>query len=338
MRLLVTGARGFVGQGLLPTLAAAGHTGIATSREGPGLAALQDRLPTGWQAAGRQAVLSGERPSAAPEAVIHLEVMQHVPRPTAADIAAFERVNVGGTQAWLDWATATGVGRFCYLSSIKAVKPAAGEQTEAAPRQPDTPYGRSKARGEEAVEAWTEKTGGKAVILRPAPVYGPGNEANLAAFTRQVIAGKPCLVGSATARKAIVSRTNLAAAIAWAICQEPAGCEIYNVTDPATLSLAELAATLADLAAAPPPRRIPAWLAAGIAPLGDLLALLGRDFPLSSPRLKAIREETRFSCEKLLAHGFQHPQSTREGLREMVAWMRNPVTQRPSSQNEQIAM
>ena len=58
-----------------------------------------------------------------------------------------------------------------------------------------------------------------------------------------------------------------------------------------------------------------------MAPLGDTIeALTSRDFPLTSARLRAIRETMIFPCDKLLAAGFQHPQTTREGLAELVFW------------------
>ena len=80
-----------------------------------------------------------------------------------------------------------------------------------------------------------------AVILRPAPVYGPGNEANLAAFVRQIRAGRPCLVGAGTTRKSIVSRANLAAALEFAALRAQPGVEVFNVSDRETPSLADLA-------------------------------------------------------------------------------------------------
>jgi hypothetical protein len=60
-----------------------------------------------------------------------------------------------------------------------------------------------------------------------------------------------------------------------------------------------------------------------LASVGDAFtAVTGRDFPLTSARLRAIRETSVFPCDKLVAAGFRHPQSTREGLAELVAAMR----------------
>jgi nucleoside-diphosphate-sugar epimerase len=317
MNLLVTGARGFVGQGLLSFLEGRALGGVATGRVAP------TGLPAGWQGCTREDLLNSPR-AAAVDAVVHLEVKQHVPRPTAADVAEFEAVNVGGTQEWLGWADRMSVGRFVLVSSIKAVAAGSGAMPEDSPAERTAPYGRSKAQAEAAVREWAAADARRtAVILRPAPVYGPGNEANLAAFVRQIIAGKPCLIGRGETRKSVVSRTNLCAAIAFAAQEIGPGCHVFNVSDPETLALAELAAMIADLAAAPPPRRIPGWLAAAAAPLGTAIeSLTGRDFPLTSARLRAIRETTIFPCDALLAAGYRHPQSTREGLAEMVAWAR----------------
>ena len=211
MHFLVTGASGFVGRGLLQLLADHGHTGIATGRTPP------TNLPAGWQGVARERVLSNAVDATTVNAIIHLEVKQHVPSPTPTDVDDFEFVNVAGTREWLDWAARHGVERFVFASSIKAVAPSNGPNFETAPLEPDAPYGRSKARGEMLVRKWAAADRGRrAVILRPAPVYGPGNEANLNAFVRQVLAGRPCLVGAGTTRKSLVSRGNLAAALEWA--------------------------------------------------------------------------------------------------------------------------
>lgn len=319
MNLLVTGASGFVGRRLLEWLSAHGHSGTATGRAAP------CDLPAGWRGTTRAEVLAGGA-GTLPDAVVHLEVKQHVARPTPADIRGFHRCNVGGTQEWLDWAGRHGVERFVFVSSIKA----AAEGGDGRSGRADTPYGRSKAKAERAVQAWVAAVPGRsAVILRPAPVYGPGNQANLAAFVRQILAGRPALVGAGEARKSIVSLTNLVAAIEFSARRLAAGvaadtCEVFNVSDPETLSVGQLAARIAALAGAPAPRRIPETAAACVAPIGDVVSLLtGREFPLTTARLRALREESEFPCTALLAAGFAPPQTTDAGLSEMIDWFRS---------------
>jgi len=87
MRVLVTGAGGFIGSHLCPALAAAGHE-LRASVEGC-------------------------------DAVVHLANIAH----TLASAADLQRVNVEGTIAQARAALAAGARRFVYLSSIKAAQP-----------------------------------------------------------------------------------------------------------------------------------------------------------------------------------------------------------------------
>ena len=101
------------------------------------------------------------------------------------------------------------------------------------------------------------------------------------------------------------------------------------MTDPDTLSLRDLATLIAEIAGSPPPRSIPRLLARCAAPIGDLVATItGREMPLTTPRLRALDEESDFSSSDLVAAGFQHPQTTREGLAELVGWLRGGLEDR----------
>lgn len=316
MECVLTGARGFVGRGLLPILAAAGHTGTATGRSVP------TGLPSGWRGVTRHEVMAAA-PTPPPSAVIHLEVEQSMPRTSASDQSAVDRVNVGATRAWLDWAARHGVRRFVFISSIMATRPTSGRGSEDDVLETGDSYGGSKARAEAEVRAWTEADADRrAVILRPAPVYGPGDRSNLLMFARRVIAGRPSFIGPGDVRRSFVSRRNLAAAIAFALDLPVAGCAVFQVSDPRTMTLAETAALIAELTGAPRPRGIPPAVARLAAPLGDLIGLVtGRSMPLSSARLQALRQASEFPSDRLVSRGFVHPQSNREGLAEMLEWM-----------------
>lgn len=313
MRLVITGASGFVGRALVPAAARARHTGLATGREAP------RPVPPGWEARRRTDVLDSPPGGAPPDAVVHLEVRQPPPRPGADDIADLERVNVAGTEAWLDWAGRMGIDRFVFVSSVMAVARSPGPITEDAPPQTTEPYGASKARAESAVRAWAAGPGRSAVILRPAPVYGPEQRGNLVNFVTRVARGRTSLVGDGGARKSIVSRDNLVAAILHAAGLAGPGCAVFNVSDREGHTIAELAAIVAELTGAAGPRAVPAWLARLAAPLADAVAALtGRDLPLSSARLRSATAPGYFPCQRLVESGFTHPQSTRDGLAVML--------------------
>lgn len=306
MRLIVTGSSGFVGRHLVAALEAAGHDGLAVSRH---YAAGQAGA---WTTATRGAVLNQKTASC--DVLVHLEVMQHVPHPTARDLAAFEAVNVGGTKEWLDWAGRQGVRRFVHFSTIKAVNAApVGATDESAAGPHPTPYGASKWRAEALVRDWVrEDPARSALILRPAVVYGPGNRANVAAMVAAIRRGRFFLIGRNENVKSLVSVGNLAAAVVHLLPRfTPGAAETYNVTDAESVSVRELDRRIRALLGKPgnsPSLPYPA--ARVLAGVGDLVfRVTGRPFPLNSSRLAALLETTHFSCARLCATGFRHPET-----------------------------
>ncbi len=109
MRVLVTGAAGFVASHLIPTLEAGGHEVYALAR--PDQA---DRLPGGTPVLVdlRTPLAGGGLPAV--EAVVHL-AQANVPFPDGAN--ALYRVNTVATQELLDHARRAGAGRFVFTSS-----------------------------------------------------------------------------------------------------------------------------------------------------------------------------------------------------------------------------
>ena len=317
MECLVTGAGGFVGRAVIEALAAAGHTGIATGREAP------RGLPEGWAARRRDDVLAG-RVGLRPAAIVHLESRQAGPRPSRAEAAECEAVNVGGTRAWLDWAAGVGTRRVVLVSSIMAVAPAAGRRDEESALAVGEGYGPSKARAEEVLRNWCrDDASRRGTILRPAPVYGPDEGSNLVPLVRRILAARPVVIGEGRVLRSIVSRRNLAAAVLFVLGRDAAGCEVFTVSDPRPLSLSELVATVAGAAGVPVPRPIPRWVAALAAPVADLASLIsGSEMPIGRERLLAQETDVDFPCDRLVASGFIHPESSREGLSRFVDWLR----------------
>lgn len=328
MRIMVTGASGFLGPTLLRELAAAGHTGLAVSRR-----QMRD-LPQGWAWAERAAVLAapsapGQKPV---DAVVNLEVKQHVPNPTPADLAEFAEVNVEGVRSWTGWCEKAGVRQFVQVSTIKAVSDSAEIRREDASGLPSTDYGKSKRAGEDLAAAWAAQDSSRSVlVLRPAVIYGPGNTANIYSFLKAIDRNRFFLVGGSRNVKSLLSLRNAGASIAFLAARMRPGVSYFNLTDAQSHSVRELAEKLAALLGKQPRfSSLPLAAARLGAMVGDLfVSLTGRNFPLTSARLMALTETTHFSCEKLLEAGFRHPQTTEDGLREMVAWYRS---QAPSGQ------
>ena len=316
MRIVVTGASGFLGRHLVSALAANGHAGIAVARD-PGALHVQQA----WTTAAREQMLGSAVLGA--NCVLHLEVKQHVFNPSARDLAEFDAVNVGGTKEWLDWAGSNGIRRFVYFSSIKAVLPSlTGLTDEFAAGPHPSPYGASKWRAEEAVRQWVKGNPTRgALILRPAVVYGPGNQANVAAMVEAIKRGRFFLIGRNENVKSLISVGNAIAATRHLLAQMQLGtAEIYNLTDRESFSVRELDRRIRTMLGkdgnSP---SLPLPFARALALVGDsFFKLTGKSFPINSTRLDALIEPTEFSCAKLLATGFVHPEAALTGLIDPV--------------------
>ena len=86
----------------------------------------------------------------------------------------YRRVNVSATLSLLDAAREAGVRRFVHCSSVGVIgdveNPPADETTEC---NPTNIYERTKLEGEREVLAYFERTGFPIIVMRPAWVYGP---------------------------------------------------------------------------------------------------------------------------------------------------------------------
>ena len=317
--VVVTGATGFIGQRLIHVLASSQRGGVAVSRR-----EVLD-LPTGWMHLERSRYVSGTVPFR-PSCVIHLEARHHVFHRTETETAELEQVNIGGTREMLERAGQLGCPAFIYFSSIKAVRPAGGLNTESAEGPGDSPYGRSKWAAEQLVRAWArEQAGRSALILRPAVVYGAGNQANLYAMLDAVAQHRFPLVGGGSNVKSIVSLENVCQAVNHLLGRMTPGVQVFNLVDPASYSVSEIAGMMARSLGMPAPRAsIPFWAARLLALAGDGLACLGIEgFPMNSPRLEGLIEPSHFSAESLIATGFVPVKTTEEGIAHLVRWYRH---------------
>jgi NADH dehydrogenase len=164
MRVLVTGASGFIGQPLVRRLLEHGHTVRALIRRPPG-----SNTPGLEVVAGDMTDhASLDRACEGMEAIVHLACATGV-----ADPGVVRAVNVEGTRVLLEAAKRHGVRRFVFISTISARRRRRG------------PYGQTKLEGEELVA----QSGLEWVILRPSLVYGSskiGLFATLAAYLRSL--------------------------------------------------------------------------------------------------------------------------------------------------------
>ena len=208
MKVLVTGASGFVGSTLCAHLIAKGHAVRGAVRrasdkplQGVDVRVVSDLCAdTNWSEA-----------LADINAVVHCAARVHVMDETSLDpLTEFRDVNVKGTICLAEQAVNSGVKRFIYISSIKVN----GENTSGSPfkaddmPKPEDPYGISKWEAEQALRGIADKTGLEIVIIRPPLVYGPGVRANFLRLMK-ILSGIPLPFGAVNNLRSMVALDNL---------------------------------------------------------------------------------------------------------------------------------
>ena len=238
MRVLVTGAAGFVGRAVVARLAGADHQVLGAVR-----APRQSDLPNvGYIATGDIGDADWTPALDGVEAVVHLAARVHVMRDTVADpLAAFRAVNVAATERLAEAAAAAGVRRFVFISSIKAMLDHGAERaiTIADPAVPTTPYGVSKLEAEQVVARVADAAGMEAVTFRPPLIYGPGVKGNFRALMRACDRGFPMPLGGIRNKRSILFVDNFADAIAAALSAPGVASGTYLLQDD-TVSVTEM--------------------------------------------------------------------------------------------------
>jgi dihydroflavonol-4-reductase len=170
LRVLVTGATGFLGGHLVEGLLSHGHQVVAMARQGSDTELLE-RLRVEIRRADLGDVESLQRALHGTDTVIHLAAYYTF----SGKKEMYDRVNVQGTRNLLEAMERANVRNIIYCSSTEAMGPTHdGAADENSPCHPYYEYGRSKLRAESLVSEAGIK-GIEHVILRPAGVYGPRN-------------------------------------------------------------------------------------------------------------------------------------------------------------------
>ena len=305
MKILLTGASGFIGRAVHPQLVARGHEvrcagrNVAARDVWPSYAVVGDiNGDTQWGAA-----LQGI------DVVVHVAGCAHV-FDRLATSRTFEEVNVQGSVNLAIQATAAGVRRFVFISSIgvngvESLRPF----TEADAPNPSEPYAASKLSAERGLFEIAASSGMEVVVIRPPLVYGPDAPGNFGKLVNAVRRGLPLPLGAVRNQRTLVGRDNLADLIACCVDHPAAANEIFLAGDSRDLSTTELLRLIG--AALHRPARL---VSVPVPILERMAALAGR------------RQTVRKLCGNLVVDtgkarrllGWRAPFTVEEGLRQAV--------------------
>lgn len=304
MRILITGATGFVGRALITRAASTGEhqlrcvirRGVAPDLPGVEIVNVPEiGAETQWAA-----------PLRGVDCVVHLAAKVHDLKAHGPDsLDAYRAVNTAGTVNLARQAAGAGVKRFIFLSSIK-VNGEEGRFRETDPAAPVDSYGTSKHEAEIELARLARTTPMEVVVVRPPLVYGPGVKANFRSLMRAVARGVPLPFGAVRNKRSFVAVDNLVDFIL--VCASHAGAanETFFVSDGEDLSTTELLRRVARaLGTTPRLLRVPPTILMGLA------TILGRRTAMRR-LLGTLQVDISKAHERL---GWSPPVSIDEGLR-----------------------
>jgi nucleoside-diphosphate-sugar epimerase len=317
MKVLITGASGFVGNAMSSWLTTHGLEAVGAVRQLPARA----QVDVDYRIVGNlDACTDWHTALADVEGIIHCAARVHVMHETADDpLMAFRSANVAGTERLARQAAALGVKRLVFISSIKVN----GEETAEGFNENDTPapqdpYGQAKWEAEKMLSQVSKETGLEVVIVRPPLVYGPGVKGNLARLLNWVERGVPLPLAGIRNARSLIGIDNFTSALHACLTHPAAAGRTYLVRDGEDISTPELVRRLG--------RHLgkPARLFALPAPLLEGLAgLVGRRADVQRLTGSLIVDDSRIRSEL----GWVPPYTLDDGLELMArAWLNRTRT------------
>lgn len=322
MKVLVTGAGGFMGSELTKELVNEGYDVHILTRPKSDLSSLKEIKVT---------TLYGDvtDQESVNKALQGMEVVFHL-----AGIVAYsknerslmEKVNVTGTSHVVEACLKNSVKRLIHMSSVAAIGASftpdkiLNEESPYELTHLNLGYFETKKKGEELVKKATLQQGLNAIILNPATVYGPG-DAKKGSRKTQVKVARGEFPFYPSGGVNVIDIRDVVVAILMAMKVGKSG-ERYILAGE-NLLIKDLFKIIAQQAGVNPPKLyLPRWALHGLGGLGDVLNKLGLKGPISSENAWTSTLFHWFDSSKAKRELNLKPRPAIEALHASVEWMR----------------
>ena len=332
MKILITGATGFIGRNLAIALRDHGHEVRALVRPASvaqlpkGITPIQDDLAHPTQ-------LSDTLQDT--QTVYHLAAVRDQ---WGVPYQVYRQVNVEGTRALLQAAAAGDVRRFIYCSSVGVAEyPGKLDADETLPHHWERSkhnYHHTKALAEDLTLEYAREKQLATTVVRPCITYGPGDTWGMIPRMAAMLArGRYVMAGAGRNHIHLAYIDDVVQGLLLAgECEQAIG-QPYILVGPAPIRMADLVARLCTVLQVAPPRwRLPAaplWLAGALLEvvytIKNRLGIkaLGQVPFLTRSKVDTVTLDSAFSAAKARAElGYQPRVDYDEGLQRTVEWCR----------------
>ena len=272
MKIIITGATGFVGKNLTQYLTTKSDTVIPLS------------------------IRNGDyQLDNTADVIIHLAGKAHDTKNTSEE-SDYYQINTELTKVLFDKFLQSDIKDFIFFSSVKAAADSVeGTLTEDSKANPQTAYGKSKLKAETYLLSKQLPSNKRLIIIRPCMIHGEGNKGNLNLLYKVIKFGIPWVLADYDNRRSFISIDNLNYVVYEILnhLEIPSG--IYNIADDKPMSTNALITLIAEsINKKPRLLKIPKFAISQMAKIGDKAHL-----PLNTERLQKLTESYVVSNQKI---------------------------------------
>ena len=321
-RDLVTGATGFTGRHLVEALVRDGRAVRVLARNS---ARAARELPSAVEVMGGD-VTDAEAVNTAMRGVSHVYHLAAAYREPGIPDRRYWEVHVAGTRHMLAAARRENVTRFVHCSTVGVHSHIANPPAdETWPHQPGDVYQATKSEAEREALAFARTQGLSLAVARPTAIYGPGDLRLLKLFS--LIAKRRFIIlGDGEIFYHLVYVEDLVRGFRLLATSPAAPGDVFILGGAEYRSLNDLAAMIARIVHAPPPRiKLPAWpfqMAGSV--VERVCKPLGIEPPIYRRRVDFFTKSRAFTIEKARrVLGYEPEVTLEEGLARTARWYRD---------------